>query len=183
MKNRKTLWITKTALFIALLVTAQLGTAAFGNQFLTGSLVNLLLVLSAMTSGYASGAAVALISPVTAFFLGHGLPTPLILPFIMLGNLVFVLLWRFAGNFKGEPGILKMATAGVVASAVKFGTLYLGIVKVAVPYILSVPVPVAKTLSVMFSFPQLITALIGSAVAIVVIESLRNTKALGQYMA
>jgi hypothetical protein len=178
MKNRTTLWITKTAIFIALLVTVQLGTAFLGNQLLTGSLVNLILVLSVMTSGYASGATVALISPVTAFLLGHGLPTPFILPFIMAGNLVFVLLWRAVGNLNKGVSFVNMTAAGVIASGVKFGVLYFGVVKIAVPYLFGLPAPAEKMISVMFSLPQLFTALIGSAVGIALLSALKNAKAL-----
>ena len=60
----KTLWITRTAVFIALLVVLQAATASLGNTIITGSVVNMLLVVSVMTCGMMSGLCVAVISPV-----------------------------------------------------------------------------------------------------------------------
>ncbi len=47
MNNReKTLWITRTAVFLALLVVMQAVTAPLGNTIVTGTLVNALLAVS-----------------------------------------------------------------------------------------------------------------------------------------
>ena len=51
MNKEKTLWITRTAIFVALLVVLQAATAALGNTIITGSVVNMLLVVSVMTCG------------------------------------------------------------------------------------------------------------------------------------
>jgi len=59
-KNKRTQWITLTASFTALLIGFQAFTAPLG-QFVTGSLVNLVLVVSVMTCGLASGLTVALL--------------------------------------------------------------------------------------------------------------------------
>ena len=65
MSNReKTLWMTRTGAFIALLVVLQAATAPLGNTLVTGTLVNGLLAVSVMTCGVMSGAAVAVISPI-----------------------------------------------------------------------------------------------------------------------
>ena len=50
MSNReKTLWMTRTGAFIALLVVLQAATAPLGNTLVTGTLVNGLLAVSVMT--------------------------------------------------------------------------------------------------------------------------------------
>mgnify|MGYP007098824989 FL=1 len=48
--NKKTLWITETAVMIALLVALQWATKPLG-QFVTGSCVNLVLGVSVLVGG------------------------------------------------------------------------------------------------------------------------------------
>ena len=69
MKNTKNkiLWITRTALFIAVLIVFQSLSASLG-QIVTGSLVNLVLVTAALTGGIWSGLTVAAISPFFAWY-------------------------------------------------------------------------------------------------------------------
>ena len=66
------------------------------------------------------------------------------------------------------------AAAVILAAAAKFLTLYLGIVKLAVPVLLGLPEPQASVVSQMFSLPQLFTALLGGAVALPVIRVLKK---------
>ena len=56
--KKQILWITETAVMLALLVTLQALTKAAG-QYVTGSCVNLILAVTALTAGLGSGAAVA----------------------------------------------------------------------------------------------------------------------------
>ena len=174
MTNRqKVFWITRTAILIAVLLVVQTLSSALG-QYVTGSLVNLILILSVMLSGLFSGLAVAVVSPVFAFFLGIGPAMPPIVPFIMLGNAVIVLLWHFiAGKAKGNA-IVSYCIATIVGAVAKFATLYFGIVQLAIPFILSLPEKQAAVLSVSFSFPQLITASIGGAVAVILLPLLKK---------
>ncbi len=79
--------ITRTALFTALLVALQAATLPFGNTLVTGSVVNLLLILAALFLDLPAAAAVGLLSPAVAKFLGIG-PLWALIPFIALGNLV-----------------------------------------------------------------------------------------------
>ena len=52
--NKKTLWITETAVMIALLVALQWATKPLG-QFVTGSCVNLVLGVSVLVGGLVRG--------------------------------------------------------------------------------------------------------------------------------
>ena len=88
--KRNILWITRTAIFIALLIVLQAATAPLGNIIVTGTIVNLLLIVSVMSCGLASGLTVAAISPVMAKFLGIG-PLWSLIPFIAAGNAALVL--------------------------------------------------------------------------------------------
>ena len=174
MNNReKTLWITRTAVFLALLVVMQAVTAPLGNTIVTGTLVNALLAVSVMTCGVMSGATVAVVSPILAKLVGIG-PLWALIPFIALGNIVFVLAWHFLGRRTGRNPYASGATAVAAAAAAKFLVLYLGIVRVAVPVLLGLPEPQASVVSHMFSLPQLVTALLGGLVALPVVRVLRK---------
>ena len=172
--KRKTLWIARTAVLVALLIVAQLATAPLGNPLITGSIVNLLLVVSVMTCGIASGLSVAAVSPVLAKLIGIG-PLWALIPFIMAGNIVLVLAWHLIGNrnFSGKKYLTYIITL-IIAALAKFAVLYLGIVKIAVPLILKLPEPQASVISGMFSLPQLLTALIGGALAVVLFPRLQK---------
>src|SRR5690554_5821411 len=101
--NKKVLWITRTASFVALLVVLQFATSFLNNTMITGSIVNLILIISVMMGGLLCGSTVAVLSPIFAKFFGIG-PLWTIIPFIALGNITLVLLWGFIGNRKvGKP--------------------------------------------------------------------------------
>jgi hypothetical protein len=170
----KTLWIVRTAVLIALLIVAQVATASLGNPLITGSIVNLLLVVSVMTCGIASGLSVAVVSPVLAKLIGIG-PLWALIPFIAAGNIVLVLAWHYIGNrnFGGKKYPTYIITL-IIAAVVKFAALYLGIVKIAVPILLKLPEPQATVIGGMFSLPQLLTALIGGALAVVLFPRLNK---------
>lgn len=166
------LWITRTGVFIALLIVMQAVTAGLSNQLITGSIVNLILIVSVMTCGMATGLSVGVISPIVAKFFNIG-PLWTIIPFIIIANCVFVLLWYIIGHQNVKSKKLSYVLALLVASLSKFLTLYYGIVKFAIPMLLDIPETKAAVLSNMFSVPQLVTALIGGALAIVILPILK----------
>ena len=166
---KKTLWITQTAVLTALLVLLQTLTKA-GGQFVTGSCVNAVLAVAVLFSGLWSGVTVALFSPFFAFALGIGPQLLAIVPAIAAGNVVYVLALRaLSGRQLWRQGI-----GWVCASACKFLTLNLLIVQVLCR-ILSLPEKQVTTFSAMFSWPQLVTALIGGGIALLVVPILRKT--------
>lgn len=168
MIKERTLWITRTAVFIALLVILQVATGALGSTIITG-----LLIVSVMTCGMISGLCVAAISPVVAKLIGIG-PLWSLIPFIMAGNITLILIWHFIGNrhwgHKYTASMIALATA----AAAKFLVLYIGIVQIAVPLFLRLPEPQAAVISNMFAIPQMLTALLGGGVALLVLSSLRK---------
>ena len=177
MKN-KTRWVTETAIMLALLVILQAVTKSAG-QLVTGSCVNAVLAISALVGGLASGITVALISPVLAFLLGIA-PQILTVPAIMVGNTVYVVLLSLLADKDGK-NIVKQIIAWIVAAAAKFAALYIIVVKiicgVMAPSLLAAGTmkePMLKVLPATFSWPQLITALIGGAVALLIVPVLRK---------
>ncbi len=170
------MWITRTAVLIALLIALQwvtAGTSAFAGQYITGSCVNAVLAVAALTSGLLSGIVVALLSPFCAFLLGIGPKLIQIVPMIALGNAVFVTCLYFLAGRKQLP-VWMQGIGLVIAAALKFATLYVGVVKVLIPLLDSLKPQQIKTFTAMFSYPQLITALIGGCVALAITPVIRK---------
>ena len=170
--NKKIRWITETAILLALLVTLQALTKGFG-QFVTGSCVNAVLGVAVLVGGLASGVTVALVSPVLAFLLGIA-PQILTVPAIMAGNTVYVLLLHFLADRSGK-NLLKQAVAWIAAAAAKFATLWVIVVQIICGVMSesllaagTMKPPMLKALPATFSWPQLVTALIGGAVALLI---------------
>ncbi len=181
-KNRKThkqiLWITETAVMLALLVVLQAVTKSMG-QFVTGSCVNAVLALSALLSGLSSSLVVAVLSPILAFLLGIA-PQAVTVPAIMAGNAVFVVLMRMLAGKRSRP-LWRQLLAWLAAAGGKFVTLYtlvVGIIcGVAADGLLEaglLKAPMLTKLPAMFAWPQLVTALIGGGVALLTISVLRK---------
>ena len=176
--NKKIRWITETAVMLALLVSLQALTKPLG-QLVTGSCVNAILAVSVLVGGLASGATVALISPVLAFLLGIA-PQILTVPAIMVGNTVYVALLYFLADKTGKNPV-KKTVAWLVAAFAKFATLYLLVAKLICGVLSQgliasgvMKPPMVQALPATFSWPQLFTALIGGAVALAVVPLLRK---------
>lgn len=170
--NPKVLRITETAAMTALLVALQAATASLNNQYITGSCVNAVLALTTLLVGLWSGAAVALLSPFFAFLLGIGPQLPPIVPAIAAGNLVFVaLLWALSRRRGAPPE--RQIPAWLVPALGKFAALYLIVVQVLCR-VLPLKQPQIDTFSAMFSWPQLVTALVGGGIALALTPLLRR---------
>lgn len=157
----KTRTLTRTAMALALLVALQYGTRSFG-QLVTGSLVNLVLCVTALYLGWGSGLILALISPLLAWLLGIGPAFPALVPCIALGNAAYVLLlsvkkWEIRWKLP-------------VAAVVKMLVLRIVIGNFVAPLV----VPAAKLIPVitMFGLPQLYTALIGGVLGALIVSRL-----------
>ena len=176
--NKKIRWITETAVMLALLVTLQALTKPMG-QLVTGSCVNTVLAVTALVAGLSSGLTVALISSVLAYLLGIA-PQILTVPAIMVGNSIFVVLLTLLADPSSKK-ISKQVIAWLAAAAAKFAALY-AIVTWLICGVLSesliasgVMKPAMVTaLPATFSWPQLITALIGGGLALLIMPVLRK---------
>ena len=176
--NKKIRWITETAVMLALLVTLQALTKGFG-QLVTGSCVNAVLAVTALVAGLPSGLTVALISPVLAYLLGIA-PQILTVPAIMAGNSVYVVLLYLLADRKGK-NVIKQVIAWLAAAIAKFITLYAivvglicGVLSESLLASGTMKPPMLSALPATFSWPQLITALIGGAVALLIVPVLRK---------
>jgi hypothetical protein len=177
MKKSHALWITRAAVLTALLVGAQVVTAPFQITLLTGAIVNLILVISVLTSGIYTGLAVGFLSPYFAALVGIGAIWPIV-PFVSLANMAFVMIWHCGDKLHFSSKIVKRVISCAVAALCKFALLYLGVVRLAIPHILDVPEPVANVLTVAFSINQLFTALIGGTLAILALPAIEKAISL-----
>lgn len=176
--NKKIRWITETAVMLALLVSLQALTKGFG-QLVTGSFVNAILAISVLLGGLGCGITVALISPVLAFLLGIA-PQILTVPAIMVGNCVYVVALHVICG-KDSKKILRQCIGWIVAASVKFAALYAivvgllcGVLSESLLAAGTMKPPMLQALPATFSWPQLVTALIGGAVALLILPILRK---------
>ena len=169
--GRRALRLTETAVMTALLIVLQAATKPAG-QYVTGTCVNGVLGVSGLVVGLWSGIAVALLSPVFAFLLGIGPQLPQVVPAIMAGNLVFVVLLSLLAGGRETPLWRRMA-AWLLAAAAKFGALYLLVVKLLCT-VLPLKEQQVAAFTVMFSYPQLVTALAGGAIALALTPLIRR---------
>ena len=181
--NKKIRTITETAAMLALLICLQWVGSMMPEsikQIVTGTFVNCVLAVTVLIVGLGGGITVALISPVCAFLLGIAPNLVTVVP-IMVGNTCYVVLLKLLmGRSWRQPVAL------VTAAAVKFGVLYLLVVKVICGLasgallgkklgdtIVLAP-PMLKMLPVMFTWPQLITALTGGVLALLIVPVVKK---------
>lgn len=173
--KKRILWITETAAMLALLVVLQALTKPLG-QLVTGSCVNAVLAVTVLFCGLGSGITVALISPVCAYLLGIA-PQVLTVPVIMLGNAAFVAVLRLVSGKQ----IWKNVLAWLAAALCKFTLLY-ALVKYGICGILAegllaqglLKTPMLTALPATFGAMQLVTALIGGGLALLLVPVLKK---------
>ncbi len=183
--NKKLRWITETAVLLALLICLQWVGSLISTliapwiptpilnqiikQLITGTFVNCVLAVAALYAGLGSGIAIAVISPVCAYFLGIAPNSLTVLP-IMAGNVCYVVLLGLIIGKTVKP-FWKQPVGLAAAASVKFGVMYLLVVQL----ICKLLVPSAPAmLSVMFSWPQLVTAVSGGIIALAITPVLRK---------
>lgn len=155
--NKRTRTLTRAAILLAIALVFQF--VKMG-QLVTGSGINCVLIIAAEICGWPWSAAIGAITPFMALVLGVQPPAIIpAIPFIMAGNIIFGIVYSV---FKNRNKIIAVGFAAVI----KFGLLY-----AAVHYFISVKPPIQAALS----FPQLLTALIGGAIALIIIEVLNRT--------
>lgn len=186
--NQKIRRITETAAMLALLICLQwvgsLIPDKMTQQFVTGICVNCVLAVTVLLVGMGSGITVALISPVCAFFLGIAAQFITVLP-IMLGNTCFVVLLRLLGGNAGKP-VWRAPVALAAAAAAKFAVLYVLVIEVIcgvasgallgkkLGQINLLMQPMLTMLPMMFGWRQLVTALLGGGLALLIAPTLRR---------
>jgi hypothetical protein len=181
-KNPKAgVWVAEAALLLALLVVVQLLTFAVPKsvpligQLFTGSLVNMVLIVGVGSVGFSGTAVAAVASPLLAYAFGQ-MPFPQMIPVVAIGNLIIVaVLWAFLrpGSSGKAPGMGRSVPGIVVGALAKTAFLWAATVWVMVPMFFNGKNAVAEKLSMMFSWPQGVTAIIGGILALLILPSIR----------
>ena len=174
--NKKVIFLTQTAVMLALLIALQWITKPLG-QIVTGTCVNAVLAVTCLLIGNGSAMTVALLSPIFAFLLGIA-PNLIAVPAIMAGNAVFVNILQDAGKSKK---LLKKVINLMLAALSKFVVLYVLMVVIVCGSLSDLLLaagalkePMLKVLPATFSWPQLVTALAGGALALLITPVLRK---------
>lgn len=158
--------LTRTAIMLALTLVIQLGLSRLA-QPIVGPLVNMMLILTAITVSRYSAMVIGTLTPILAFVVGIMVFVPLI-PVIIIGNIIYVaayLLTRKVLKVKFDDYI-----AVIPAAIIKFGVLF-----IAVTYIVPLFVgPLKPPIIAAFSLPQLYTALIGGFLAVILSQFLKG---------
>ena len=171
---KKVKWIARSAAAIALIIVIQFATGPLKQQLITGSLVNLVLALSALLFGWSVGAAAAIASPFFAFLLGINAQIAVV-PAIAVGNLVYVLVIALLVKLFRKtklPELVYNIISVVVAAACKFVVQYLLIVKWIAPAFL--PPKAQAVMAVNFGVMQFFTACIGGVIACLIYLAVRK---------
>ena len=147
------------AVFLAILIVLP---ALIHNQWITGSLVNAILLLSAILIGPMEAVILGLMPSVVALSTGL-LPLPMapMIPFIMIGNALLIVAFCYLRN---QNYAFRLG----ISALLKFALLHF-VVTFAIPELLEDGV-FAK-LFVMMSWPQLITAVVGGIIIYPIIKT------------
>ena len=150
--------ITTTAILLAICIVSQF----FKNLsvYITGPIINACLILAVLSVGMVCAIILAVITPVTVFFIS-GSPImaaiPAILPCVMIGNVMLVLgVGLIMKKVKGNGGLIAGMAAGSVLKA-----LFMGVVisLILIPNLIpEAMVPKTGVFQMTFSLTQLITA-------------------------
>ncbi|MCF6095511.1 ECF transporter S component [Thermovorax subterraneus] len=145
--KKDTRFLTRTALLLALTLIVQYLKMP---QIITGSLVNAMLAIAGEMVNPMSGVTIGLLTPLIAILIGI-LKFPPMVPFIMVGNALYVWLFSIQKNT-----VLKIA----LPSLAKYAWLSISAVYILKWVGVKVPQPVIQA----FTLPQLMTASIGATI-------------------
>jgi len=178
--NKKTFFITRTAVLLALALAIQFTLLRLfpGNPvatYIVGSLLNMIFFVAGMTVGIWGGIFIGIMTPVVAFLTGH-LPFAVLIPFVVAANIVIVTVFVLLRNIK-KNNFIVLIIAGAVASISKFLLMFLT-GKFILPLITVLKPPVVAKLAASWGVTQLVTAIIGLALAVAVVKALKRTNIL-----
>lgn len=160
--------VVLTGLLIAITVSLQLSSrmiplGMFGN-ILTGSLVNACLLISSAIVGVGLGSIVCCVTPLCAVL--FGIPMPIVfVPFIAISNFIFIFLSYIIKN-----NIFRF----IVPIVIKALFIYMSI-KIVIG-MLGMASNKASQILYLFSWPQIVTATIGTIIAWIIIPHLNKVR-------
>lgn len=171
-KNDETRNLVTAAFLLSIAIVVQF-VGRFNPEFsriFVGPVINAIILLAVYFSSPKFGFIVAFSTPLLAYFTGQLNPAFLpIVPFIIIANLIYALTFALY-----RKNTVERIVSGIIGSLLKFGFLLFSI-KVLVPLLgIDLGEKLNARLSIAFGTIQLITALIGVAVAVVLIDILNR---------
>ena len=153
---------TQLPLYLALIVTIGVVPLFIHTQWITGVLVNFILIFTCLKLGIRAALPLAFVPSITAISSGmFPLPLAPMLPFIMAGNILLIMLIHlFKRNY-----MLSLT----IAALAKFAFLY-SVSHFLAQYFL--PEMFLDKVMLMMSWPQYATAMVGGLFAILVMKGL-----------
>jgi hypothetical protein len=154
--------------------------------FITGPIINTCIVLAVLMVNLPCAIILSVITPVTAYFITGGAgvmgAVPLIIPFIMLGNIVLAVAVHFLmKNDVTEAGktviTVKNIISAVICCALKGAFMGLTIALWLLPTFIPAESPLRnkmETFQLTFSLFQFITALIGFIYVFIIYRALQG---------
>ena len=174
MKKFDTRALAQAAILLAICVVSQFLKNL--SVYITGPIINACLIICVLTAGLSWAILLSVVTPITSFII-TGSPImsaiPLIIPCVMVGNAILVICIAI---LKDKPntkvGRLLSMIVGSVIKALFMGILISGII---IPTLLPEKMlPMKDVFRTTFSVTQLITALIGSVFAYIILIPLKK---------
>ena len=169
MNQIKTLTVRREITFILIQFVVLVGVATiaplFGQQAITGSIVNAVLFTTVAVLGLPAAILAGLAPSLIAISVGL-LPSILapMIPFIMTGNIILILIFNYLKNRNYWLGMIS-------ASIFKFLFLF-GTSSIIANLILKKEI--AQKVIIMMGLPQLLTALAGGLIAYLFLKSIKR---------
>ena len=168
--------ITLTSLLLAICVVSQFIKNI--NVYVTGSIVNTCLIISVLYCGCYSGVILSVVTPVTSFFI-TGSPIiaslPIIMPLIMIGNIILVICISLLKDRYKKLIIIPMII-GITLKSIFMGiTISLIVLSFFLPENMLAK---KEVFQFTFSLIQLITGIIGSVLASIILRAVSGRSKL-----
>lgn len=173
MKKLSTHQIVTAGLLLTLIIVSQF----FKNLsvFITGPIVNTILIIATLSCGPAVGIILSIISPITSFFITQSpiiSAIPLIIPAIIAGNIILCLGAHFGEErIKNFLGLMIGLVTGSLLKALFMGAVISNFLLVV--FNTSLPPKAIAVAKNTFSVTQLLTSMIGSAFAFAIWKSIK----------
>lgn len=168
--NRNIRFITRTAILLAIAILFQFIGQYIPtyNNFIVGPVVNAVLLVATEFSGILSGVVISVIAPFVSAITNKSAMGPIVLafsPFIISGNILLVLCYAL---LKKKNQIVAIGMGAVVKSAFLYGAILI------FTSLMKLNDKITTVLLGLFSWPQLVTAILGGIIALAVFPALRK---------
>lgn len=168
--------ITLTSLLLAICVISQFIKNA--NVYITGSIVNACLIICVICCGVYSGVVVSVVTPITSFFITGSpiiIAVPIIMPLIMIGNIILVICISLLKERYKKLIIFPMII-GIILKSIFMGiTISLIVLSFFLPENMLAK---KEVFQFTFSLIQLITGIIGSVLASIILRAVSGRSKL-----